>query len=380
MELFIERNNQFAESNVTVVGITKAIYGRPQYFLVNSDKGSNERLKFPGLQFRSFLSKNKTLEDSARDRFEEQTGLTIDKMLGLRAIVPVRSKHSRQWMFSNVFFALVSNVDHCNQNDGERKLYVADPGQGISGKNEYVNRFGDVKEKTQLKWISPYNHIIARIAKDVLLNFDWENLSTDWYRKIPCVGVEPQTSAAADDKLGCGLAVVSMIVLYQPNEKGPQQIILVKRKGDLYPGYAGGKVESLRRISSKNIDPISCCIQEGAEEFGFSIQPRAIVCCANTTLNIPNGNTSKYYNCIINYAFIAEPTNILEVEDAIKRPKEYLERKMECYVIESLDEHRDRILRRELRMPDMVAIGKEFYTTSPGNKIPLTQIISTGSR
>ena len=108
------------------------------------------------------------------------------------------------------------------------------------------------------------------------------------------------------------------------------------------------------------------------------IQPRALNCCAVTPLDMPGNDNAKYYNSIINYSFVAEPTNPREVENALKHPEKYLEGKMESYLVESLDEHRDRILRGHLRMPDMPYIGDQFFKTSPGDKIPLTQIVSSG--
>ena len=103
MNLHIEKIDRYAESNVTIIGLTQ-IYGRPQYVLVDSP--DSESLKFPGLQFTA-PKPGKTLEDSARDRFEEQTGLPIEKMLGLRAVVPSRSWKRSQWMFKNVFLGVV---------------------------------------------------------------------------------------------------------------------------------------------------------------------------------------------------------------------------------------------------------------------------------
>jgi len=376
MNLVIEKSRDYGESSVTVVGITRAMYGRPQYFLVNSDSGDNRRLKFPGLRFNAPLSEQQTLEDAARDRFEEQTGLTIDKMLGLRAIVPTRSRHNNQWMFRNVFLAIVNNV-HMSSADGKREVYVADVGQGAFPKEEYVPLLGNSKRKVPLHWVKTDNQVIARIATEMINHFNWEAQSTEWYQRIPCVGAPPQTRRIKRP-LGCGLAVASMMLLYQPNEDESRKIILLKRKGDKYPGYAGGKIETPKSSKSYNIDPVSCCMKEGAEEFGFSIQPRALVCCAVTPLDVPRNDAGRFYNCIINYAFVAEPTNPLEVENALKNPKKHLEGKMESYVVESLDEHRDRILAKELRMPDMPLVGEQFFKTPPGVMVPLNHIIASG--
>jgi len=379
MVLSTEKNPDYGESTITVVGITREMDSRPRYFLVNCDGGKEKKLKFPGLQFRAPKSEKETLEDCARERFREQTGLTIDKMLGLRAILPTRSRHDNQWIFRNIFFGVVNDVQHREKPDYDRKLYLAGPGLGVFPGQEYVIPFGEPGKRFPLQWVKSDNQIIARIATDVLSNFDWTSQSTDWYRQIPCVGAVPQTSTS-ERVLGCGLAVSSIMLLYQPNENEKQQIILLKRKGDKYPGYAGGKVETPKSKESRNIDPVSCCAKEGAEEFGFPIVPKAMVCCAITPLEVPGNDSSRFYNSIVTYAFVAEPLNPHMVEDALKNPGSYLEKKMESYVVESLDEHRDRVRRDELRMPDMHLVGTQFFKSSPGNFIPLTQIVSSGCK
>ena len=53
---------------------------------------------------------------------------------------------------------------------------------------------------------------------------------------------------------------------------------------------------------------------------------------------------------------------------------------MERYVVESLDEHRDRVLKGELRMPDMIKIGKELYRTGPEAKPSLMHFRASGVR
>ena len=379
MTLSIEKNNAYAESNITVIGITKEAYGRPQYILVNSDGGANRELKFPGLRFRAPVSQHHTLEDVAKDRFEEQTGLTIDKMLGLRTIVPTRSRHGAQWIFRNVFLATVNDFSNCKKPDGARKVYLAESGQGRVPSKEQVSLLGYSRKKESLKWVTSDNQAIARIATDTINTFNWGIKSTRWYRQIPCIGAPLQTNTS-DRPLGCALAVASIFLLYQPNEHDAQQIILLKRKGDEHPGYAGGKIETLNSTSSLNIDPISCCAKEGAEEFGFPIIPKALICCSITPLDVPGQDSTIFYNSIINYAFVAEPVNALKVEKALNHPEKYLEDKMEAYIVENLDAHKDRILQKKLRMPDMPLIGEQFYRTSPGDKIPLTQIVFSGCR
>lgn len=374
LNLAIKKSNEYAESSITVVGITRAAYGRPQYFLVNSDEGENPKLKFPGLRFRAPRSQNDRLEDVVRERFEEQTGLPVGRDLGLLATLPTRTRHDSQWMFRSIFFVVVDDVSQIKQPDRKRKVYLANPGQGIGRKEEYVMELMHSNTKIPLEWVSKDNQIISQIAMEVLHYFDWKEYSTNWYRRLPCVPVEPLVEKP-ERPLGCGLAVASMMLIYQPNLDEQMNIILLKRKGDLYPGYGGGKIETLTTAHSLNVDPISCCLEEGAQEYGFPIQPRSLICCACTALDVPG---EGYYNSIINYAFVAEPTNWRRVEDALQHPDHYLEGKMESYVLESLDEHRDRISRKELRMPDMSAIGEQFYSTTPGEKISLNHFRSSG--
>ncbi len=375
INLAIKKNPDYAESSITIVGLTREAYGRPQYFLVNSDQGENPKLKFPGLRFRAPRSKDDRLEDVVRERFEEQTGLHVARDLGLLATLPTRTRQYDQWMFRSIFFVVVEDICQIKNPDRSRKVYLADPGQGRIGENDCVIELMHAGKKIPLEWVSKDNQIISQIATEVLYHFDWKNYSTNWYKRLPCVSAEPLVEKSVG-VLGCGLAVASMMLIYQPSVNEQMSIILLKRKGDRYPGYGGGKIETLTTAHSPNVDPISCCSEEGAQEYGFPIQPRALICCACTTLDVPD--PEGYYNSIVNYSFVAEPTNLRKVEDALKNPDNYLEENMESYVLESLDEHRDRILRKELRMPDMISIGEQFYATTPGEKIPLTHFRSSG--
>ena len=371
MEISIKKDPAYAESTVTIIGLTKT-YGRPQYILVEAD---NQKLKFPGLRFRAPYHEPETLEDVARVRFEEQTGLTVDKMLGLRTIVPTRSRHSNQWQFRNVFYVVVNNTEMRKEQDIARKVYVADPGQGFKSGKDEVAELGNFRNKRTLEWVIADNQSIARSATNVLNHFNWDDLTCNWDRRIPCLGAQGLTESE-ERPLGYALGVASMMVIYKPSVDDPWNVIMVQRKGDEFPGYAGGKIETPE--SRKNTDPISCCIQEGVEEFGFGIQPRALIAVSVTPLGVPKSKTDLYYNSIINYAFIAEPTNPLEVKEALANPSNHLEGKMDGYVIETLEEHRDRINAKQLRTPDMIQIGNQFYQTSPGNKINLSQIRASG--
>lgn len=372
----IKKDKRYGESTVSVVGIVREAYGRPQFVLINSDAGTNPQLKFPGLKFRA-PERGKTLEDAAKARFEEQTGFKIEGV-ELKAIMPTRSRHDNEWIFRNVFAGFVNDVDDRIANDG-RQAYLCSPGQGryqSHGRSpgpEFVIPFGRSKDKTPLEWVTPDNMIIARKARRMLYDFGY-------YRKIPCFSAQLQDTKS-DGELGCGLAVSSMIVVYQPSVGEPEKLILVKRKVDKYPGYAGGKIETLKTKESLNVDPISCAVEEGSEELGFKIYPRALIGCAITPLDRPYGDERvNFYNSIINYSFIAAPVNVLEVEEALRNPRNFLEEKMECYVVEDPDSHIDRLRAGEIRMPDNIVIGKHYYKTNPGDMIPLTQIVSSGMK
>jgi hypothetical protein len=377
MTFSVKRDDTYAESNVTIIGVTKH-YGRPQFVLVNSDEGKNSKLKFPGLRFRLQHSENATLEDMAKARFEEQTGLSI-KMLGLRNIIPTRSRHNDRWIFRNVFLGALE--DYHPKIEHGREVYLADLGQGTKPREERVKRFGDTKTTAPLDWVVGDNMIVARVANSLLSNFNWDSLSTNYYSQIPCLTPSMPGSEldSLNTELGCALAVSSMFLFYQEKPSEPQKVILIQRRGDKYPGYGGGKIETLNSSDSENIDPISCCAQEGSEEFGFEVQPRALVGVAVTPVNYPKGQETSHYNSIINYSFMAYPTNPLKVAEALRDPRSFLEGKMERYVVETLDEHRDRVSNGELRMPDMIPIGKQLYRTPPGQKINLTHIRASGN-
>ncbi|PIO08542.1 hypothetical protein COU59_01385 [Candidatus Pacearchaeota archaeon CG10_big_fil_rev_8_21_14_0_10_34_12] len=370
MVLSIEKSPKISDSNITFIGLANEIYGRPQYVLVNPSDSND--LKFPGLRFKS-PSVGETLEDVAIKRFQEQTGLKVTKSLGLRSIISGKGRHDNSRLFRNVFLGVVDGTLVKNEFDGLRKIYVADAGSENGRGIAY--ELGSSQNHVDIKWATPEDHTIAELATDCLSNFDWVEKDTSWVKRIPCVGVKSPFTDNLNDNAGCGMAVANMMVVFHPNPKDKLHFLMVRRKGDDYPGYAGGKVESQRDINSQNLDPISCCIREGAEEFGFGVMPLGLIGVACTPLEFPS---EKYYNSIITYSFIARPINLLEVREAMRNPRSHLEGKMEAYVLEDLMVHRDRVNRGELRMPDMVEFGKMFFRGKPGERIPLTQIIDSG--
>jgi len=371
MGLEILKKSDYAESTITFVGLSMNMYNRPQYVLIDSDEGKDSRLKFPGLRFRAPL-KGRTLEDVAADRFEEQTGLKVVHNLGLRAVIPARSRHDRKWIFRNIFAGVVDGT-RAEKKD-TRKTYIADAGHGINNDYGFAHLLDNSKNKIPIEWITPENHVIAELATNMLYHFDWNSHETSWMKRIPSIGVEPQTDSDSRE-LGCGLAVSSIFLVYRSNSHEEEKVILLKRREDEYPGYAGGKIETPKDAEATNIDPISCCVEEGAQEFGFGIMPLGLIGVACTSINMLS---EKYHNSIVTYSFVARPVNPLGVELALrgKPPEE----KMEKYVVEGLREHKDRVLRGELRMPDMIGIGNMFYKNNPGNRIPLTQIYDSGRK
>ena len=374
MGLVIEKKANVAESNVTYVGITN-FYGRPQFVLVDSEEGKNLKMKFPGLRFRAPIN-GKSLEDSAIERFEQQTGLKIRESLGLRFISPTRAVGSLQGNFRNVFYGLVDNASINDFKTDGRNVYVMDVGNRRLQRNQ-IYFLGDSGKKRDIEWITQDNEFILRNSEGFMNKFDFNKLDSDWFRKIPCPAV-PALKSDYEVPLGCGMAVSSMILIRHKHPYGEINIVQVHLKDDEFPGYAGGKVERLVSKDSRNLDPVSCCIEEGIQEFGFPIRPSALVCVSSTGLDVPKGDSERYYNSIVNYTFLAEAINSDELEDALKNPKNYLKGKHESYVVETEMEHRDRIRRKEMRMPNMVCAGEIYFEGTPGTRVPLTQIVSSG--
>ncbi|MFH1290762.1 MAG: hypothetical protein ABIH92_05120 [Nanoarchaeota archaeon] len=372
-----EKNPQFGESSVTVIALTRH-YGTPQYVLVDSDFG---KLKFPGLRYQAAHSADETLEDVAQRRFEEQTGLRMTNNLGLRVIMPTRSRHDNSWIFRYIFLGICDDLSNREKSDRDREVFLADLGRGIDSNEVRVEQLGHAGQYKRIEWVAEDNREVAQTATDMLNSFDWEGGNTNYYRRIPCVGAKPLTEGM-ERPLGCGLAVASMILLHKPGIGERLRTILVeKRTDELYPvlpGFAGGKIQTPEG-NKLNLDPISCCMAEGEEELGFEVVPRGIICCAHTPLDVPVGDGERYYVGIDNVAFVAAPRHPGLVKGILEHPEEHLEGKMKRYVVETLGEFRDRVDRGDLRTPDMAAIGREFYRTPPGQNIPLTQIIYSGA-
>jgi len=360
------KKTKYAEGTVSIVGITKH-YGELQLVVVDSDLGTNPRIKFPGLKFRAF--DGKTLEESASARFEEQTGFEIENVQ-LKLVMPTRSRHDAQWIFRNIFFGNVADLGKRKKNDG-RGVYLAYPGSGTFSAKPHITPLDKPDLRVPANWVSKDNILIAREAQQYAH-------TPGRFRQIPCMSAMIKDTYS-DKELGCALGVASMIVLYQPSPSKEQKVILIKRKGDEYPGLPGGKIETQKGPKSLNVDPVSCCVAEGSEELNFRVLPRALIGCAITPLSRPFSDERRaYYNAIINYAFVVRPVNTKEVERALKHPK--LEEKMEGYVVYSLKEFRREIDAGRLRMPDNMPIGKKFFETNPGDYINLEQIIWGGAR
>lgn len=307
-------------------------------------------------------------------RFTEQTGLEVKTSLGLRAVLPTRGRNDGSWKFRNIFCCTVTDksIKSPESTDG-RKVYLANPMHKNKDECKVVE-LGRKKEHI-LPWVSPEYYVLSGEVDHIIKRFNWETEDTDWFRRIPCVGASPLTDSM-NRELGCGLAVSSIILLYKPSVLEDSKIIMLRRKGDEYPGYAGGKIETLRTPDSRNLDPVTCCIEEGKEEFGFEIIPKGLVSCSATALDMPRDG---HYNSIVNYCFVAEPVNQLEVRNALKNPRKFLEDKMECHVVEGFEDHEERIKEGGMRMPDMIGNGTEFLKGTPGSRIPLGQIIRSGT-
>lgn len=370
MGLQIPKNPKYAEASINFVGLTKGIHGTAQYVLVNTPDQS-DKLKFPGLRF-SAPTNGKTLEDVAVEKFEEQTGMRISKSLGLRAIMPARSRHNQNWIFRNVFVGVVDD-NYFGDNDG-RDVYLVDSGDGVRNGHGVAYELRNAKNKREIDWLTSEDQIIARKTKNMVNNFDWRNLDTGYLNRIPCIGVPAQNTHEHTEQ-GCALAVSSILLYYQESPDEEEKVVMLKRKGDDYPGYAGGKIETLNHKGSKNTDPVGCCIEEGEQEFGFPIQPTGLMGVACTAFDHPS---ESHLNSIINYSFVARPLNIIHVKEAFQNPREYLEEKMENYVVETVREHSDRIRRGELRMPDMLEIGKIFLEGNPADRLPFTNFVDSG--
>ena len=151
-----------------------------------------------------------------------------------------------------------------------------------------------------------------------------------------------------------------MIVPWRERPGAKERIILVQKKGDSFPGFPGGKIETLLDNQSNNVDPISCCIAEGAEELGFDIIPLQLIGVGVTPLHMRSEND---YNSLVNYCFLGAPKNPLKVQDALKNPRKYLEDKMEKYVLLSKEELREIALDDELRTPDMRPLYMLYLTS-----------------
>ena len=294
----------------------------------------------------------------------------------MRAIIPARSRRVGQWFFENVFVGVFDRNSIKNQSsrEGGRNVYLADLKSGLIDSKDYAYSLINSDDKRRIDWVNGDSQVVARLATNILNKFDWANLETCYLRKIPCVNSAPQTESDSRE-LGCGLAISSIFLVYRPSPSDEFHIILLQRKGDIYPGYGGGKIETLNDAESKNLDPISCCIEEGREEYGFDILPLGLMGVACTPLHMPS---EKYYNSLINYSFIARPKNLKQVEEALKNPGNFLEDKMESYVIESMNKFNNRVLNGKLRTPDMIELGDLFFKGEPADRIPLTQFYDSG--
>lgn len=382
------KSMRYGQSSVTVVGLTHH-YGNPQYLLVNSDGG--DKVKFPGLRFRGGKA-GQSLEDVAYERFYEQTGLNI-RGLGLRTIMPTRSRHTEvgedgsegnPWIFRYVFFGVLGNLSHRDVKYLDRRLFVANVGRGATTAGIEAREVGHSKTKLDLEYLSPDNAEVAKVGTGLAQHLNGDRTDTSWYRKIPCVGVSQPLTDIDHRPLGCGLSVASMILTYRERVGSKLKVILLEKKQDeahlTLPGYPGGKIETPDALSGEcNIDPISCCMAEGAQELGFTVRATSIICCAHTPLHIPEGSSGEdYFVSLDNVAFTAEPMDPRIVADALRNPSRYLEKKMKGYVVLGMEEFRDIVDRGELRTPDMPAIGEEYFRTGPGEKPNLAHIRTTG--
>ncbi len=335
-----------------------------QYRLILMESATEGKMRFPGGRYWTPTG-GITLEDAAIRRFEETTGLEVAVNHGLRVMGPSRNVRNARWMFRNIVFLEVDDLETKKKTPEGRSLYLANP--GIGNGSTTVRPF-DKKKDISLDLLRKDDKAVAKVAYHQITR--WAE-GSEWYKRIPVLKV-PGIDGETREDLGYGLPVASIVLLYQPDDD--QRVILLKRIKDKHPGFAGGKIEI--PDTGRNIDPITCCAQEGAEEFGFGIIAKSLIGVAITPLKVPKGEPiDGYFHSLITYAFLAEPEKAADVRLALDSPKNFLgEKKFEGYEVMSYDQIREAAANDLLRMPDNAAIVDEFFRTGPGEKINLNQI------
>jgi hypothetical protein len=380
--------SQFAEAGVTIVGLVRdsdsGNYSKLVLLETNEDS-----LKFPGVRFDAPFGDENDIVSLAIKRFVEQTGFQDIDNYGLRAILPLKSRSGNEWMFRNVVFVGVNDLEaRCATG---RRVFLGNLDE--LGEGNYVNSLTEPENTRPIIWARDGNSILVEHIIQQALAF---NNGTEYFEQIPVFGV-PVTLGERQYK-GTGLSVASAIVTHRPTTQDGLKAVSVKKKrkdgapeGDDATGNPGGKVGtpldeepedetkySKIVIPKDGYSPLSACMMECRQELGFEVILTGLLGVSMTPLTMPD--STSWHNSIVNYIFTASPRNHRMVELCEQFPEEFLEEKMERLVQEDLNVYFARCAAGNVRTADMSLIAAHYQRFREKGTVKLWQFIETGVR
>lgn len=347
--------------------------GKKPYTLLIKDPGRPRGLSWPGGYFFPYND----MRIAAQDILRRETGVLVDPAtVKLRGVVYSRTKVNGHWIGNHMFSAEALPRDEWKTPESDYFTFLA-PLETINdlGGCDLEDLKGNPYEGNREWSITDGPSIAKMFHRAHRLRYDGRQL----HQEIPIA-----TLPHFDSKMpfGYGSEVASIILGHE--YKGKDGFVFIKNHDS--PGYAlvGGKVESLNDSGSRNIDAVTCIVDEGAQEIGVNVTGLSIVGSAMTPLDMidekngigaqPNGK-----NSIINTCIYARATNPGQLDGAIENPQQFI-RESERNKIEGIyfltqDEFGDLALKGEMRTPDMTRLSQLFLNRTPGERPSLEHIM-----
>ncbi len=315
------------------------------------------------------------LRKSAIDIAKRETGVIIEpNSVHLRQIVYSQTRINGHWIANHCMSARARPVSEWDSPaEGYETFLVS-----TSSLRKQVPKIIETihgKPNERFEWSISDGGFIGW---HVYNQFSLEKQRRTYFSPIPIVEVKTEYSSEQREGFGWGMNVGQIVL--QHTYRGKEGLVLIENHDN--PGklaFAGGKVEALDSVSSRNIDVASCIVAEGEEEIGVSLRPTSIVGCALTPFRaiIPGFvYETEGMNSIVTTSITARAVDPRKLDEAINNPRGFIKEK---YKIKNIsfwprDDLGDLARKGEMRTPDMSVLLSQWLYGTPAERPNLEQI------
>lgn len=346
--------------------------GKPHHVLIR-DPERPHGLSWPG----GYFFPTGDLRTSAADIVQRETGIPVDAaQLRMNGIIYSLTKVHKHWIGNCFFSVRAPPVETWRRPEEGYETFLV-PTDSLQDPQHVIAIHG--QRPTKFEWSITDGPVIARLMHTISRNYTG-GAERRYFKEIPVI---PIPVPATRMPFGYGMGVASFQLAH--TYKGKEGFVYIKNEDDpTKNAVIGGKIESLGGVDSRNLDAISCMLEEGQQEIGVETIARSIIGCALTPLDAFHPNPKREENgrnSILNTCFLAAPRNPRQLDDALENPDQYKERgKVEGIYFLPTDEYRAMLEEGNMRTPDMAPLGLAYLNGCPSRRPNLEQIMVVPSQ